>query len=227
MRRFITRPSPAMIVALTALVMATAGTSYAALKVTGKNVAHGSLTGADIKTSSISGRDLTNGGIRSADVKDGSLKSGDFASGQLPKGEKGDRGDKGDRGANGGATRWALVDETGTITEQSGGFTVISRPGINGQPATNPNIYVDAGSSLIGKGLSVSTAIQNQIDRTGDMVADPAFTGDAAVGRCATTNVINCVPAGTNETDTLVVRSLADNTDVMSQTRRFYVEVAP
>lgn len=66
--------------------------------------------------------------------------------------------------------------------------------------------------------------IQNRVDRTGDGAPDPAFTGDHAVGRCNTA-AINCVPAGTNNDNTLVVRSLADNTNAGSQTRRFYVEV--
>jgi hypothetical protein len=121
--------------------------------------------------------------------------------------------------------RWALVDENGNISEQSGGFTVASKPGINGQPASNPNIYISAGSSLVGKGLSVSTAIENRIDRTGDGVADAAFNGDTAIGRCNTAAVA-CAPAGTNNDATLVVRSLVDNTDVASATRRFYVEVS-
>jgi hypothetical protein len=121
--------------------------------------------------------------------------------------------------------RWALVDEDGNISEQSGGFTVVSKPGINGQPATNPNIYISAGSSLVGKGLSVSTAIQNRIDRTGDGAADAAFDGDTAIGRCNSA-AIACAPAGTENDATLVVRSLVDNADVASATRRFYVEVS-
>lgn len=121
--------------------------------------------------------------------------------------------------------RWALVDGNGDISEQSGGFTVVSKPGINGQPATNPNIYISAGSSLVGKGLSVSTAIQNRIDRSGDGAPDAAFNGDTAIGRCNTA-AIACAPAGTDNNATLVVRSLADNTDVTSATRRFYVEVS-
>jgi hypothetical protein len=56
------------------------------------------------------------------------------------------------------------------------------------------------------------------------MAPDPAFAGDAAVGRCNTA-AITCAPAGTNEDDTLVVRALASNTDVASQTRRVYVHV--
>ena len=70
------------------------------------------------------------------------------------------------------------------VAEQSGGFRVISKPGSIGHPATNPNVYVDAGGSLVGKGLTATIAIQGRIDRTGDMAPDPAFAGDAAVGRC-------------------------------------------
>ncbi len=36
---------------------------------------------------------------------------------------------------------------------------------------------------------------------------------------------MNCVPTGTNEDDTLVVRALVDNTNVASQTRRVWVTV--
>ena len=57
-------------------------------------------------------------------------------------------------------------------------------------------------------------------------MADPAFNGTAAIGRCNTT-AINCVPAGTNEDDTLVVRALVDNTYVASQTRRVWLDVTP
>ena len=133
----------------------------------------------------------------------------------------GPRASKGDPGPGG---RWLLIDETGSIEQQSGGFTVISKPGINGQPASNPNVYVDTGATLVGKGLSASTAIQNRLDRDGNGTADPAFAGDAAVARCNTA-AVTCAPAGTNEDDTLVVRSLADNTDVTSQTRRVWVQV--
>jgi hypothetical protein len=51
--RRIHRPTPALIVAIVALFMALGGTSYAALKVTGKNVANSTLTGIDIKNKSL------------------------------------------------------------------------------------------------------------------------------------------------------------------------------
>jgi len=208
------RPSYSNVMATAAMFIALGGTSYAAVKITGAEVRDGTLTGRDVRNGSLSGRDVRNGSLRSADIAPGQIPAG-------PRGVAGPKGDKGDRGPGG---RWLLIDETGTIEQQSGGFRVISRPGINGQPASNPNVYVDTGSTLVGKGLSASTAIQNRLDRDGNGTADPAFAGDAAVARCNTA-AVTCAPAGTNEDDTLVVRSLADNTDVTSQTRRVWVQV--
>ena len=51
--RRIHRPTPALIVAIVALFMALGGTSYAALKITGKNVANSTLSGLDIKNRSL------------------------------------------------------------------------------------------------------------------------------------------------------------------------------
>ncbi len=52
------RFSPATVIALLALTIALGGTSYAALKITGKDVRDGSLTGRDIRNSSLTGRSL-------------------------------------------------------------------------------------------------------------------------------------------------------------------------
>jgi hypothetical protein len=46
-------PSPAMLVAVIALVLACAGTGYAALRVTGKTVVNASLTGRDMRPNSL------------------------------------------------------------------------------------------------------------------------------------------------------------------------------
>ena len=176
-----------------------------------------------VATGSIDSREIQDGSIRNVDFKDGTLRGNEakpdgFGGGAIKESTLGK--------IPASSVRWALVDETGTIVEQSGGFTVASKPGINGQPITNPNIYINAGSSLDGKGLTASTAIQNLVDRGGanGTAPDPAFNGDVAVGRCNTA-AINCVPAGTNTENVLVVRSLVDNSDVTSDTRRFYVEV--
>jgi hypothetical protein len=51
--RRIPRPSTALVVAFAALFTALGGTGYAALKITGKNVANSSLTGLDVKNKSL------------------------------------------------------------------------------------------------------------------------------------------------------------------------------
>jgi hypothetical protein len=56
--RRIHRPTPALIVAIVALVMALGGTSYAALKVTGKNIQNETVTGVDIDNKSLSYKEL-------------------------------------------------------------------------------------------------------------------------------------------------------------------------
>ena len=56
--RRIRRPSPALIVAVVALVMALGGTSYAAIKITGKNVANSTLTGLDMRNKSLGGKEM-------------------------------------------------------------------------------------------------------------------------------------------------------------------------
>ena len=166
------------------------------------------LGGSSYAAVKIGGSDVRNGSLTGTDVKDRSLTAKDLKKGAVP------------------VPRWFLLNEAGDIEEQSGGFTVLSKPGINGQPAANPNVYVDAGGSLVGKGLGATIAIQNKLDRDGNAMPDPAFAGGASVGRCNTA-AIGCVPTGTNVDNVLVVRALADNSTASSQTRRVYVHVTP
>ena len=81
----------ANVMATIAVFVALGGSSYAAIKVTGKNVKDSSLMGKDIKNSSLG----------TADVKNGSLLAGDFKSGQLPAGPRGVTGPAGPPGPPG------------------------------------------------------------------------------------------------------------------------------
>ena len=56
--RRVPRPSAALVVAMVALFMALGGTSYAALKITGKNVANSTLTGLDVKNRSLGPQEI-------------------------------------------------------------------------------------------------------------------------------------------------------------------------
>jgi hypothetical protein len=82
------RPSPAMAVALTALVVALGGTGYAAVK---------------LPRNSVGSPQLKRNAVTGEKVHDGSLFANDFAAGQIPKGPKGDSGPQGPGGPQGPA----------------------------------------------------------------------------------------------------------------------------
>jgi hypothetical protein len=90
----LSRPSPALVLSIIALVMSVAGTSYAAVR---------------LPRNSVGSRQIKNNAVTSAKVRDGSLLRQDFALSELsalrgPQGEpgaKGDAGPQGDRGAQG------------------------------------------------------------------------------------------------------------------------------
>jgi hypothetical protein len=86
-------PSPASLLAFTAIVIALGGSAYAAVKITGAQVTDNSLTSADIK----------NGTLLAKDFKRGQLKAGKTGPQGVPgaaglQGGKGDKGDQGDAG---------------------------------------------------------------------------------------------------------------------------------
>src|SRR5947199_7811163 len=108
-------PTPALVVACVALLVALAGTGYAALK-------------------------LPRNSVTTVQVKDFSLLSRDFKRGQIPAGRQGPAGPQGAAGPTGPAglpgpigppgpagttnTKWALVRSDGGIAAQSGGIAL-------------------------------------------------------------------------------------------------------
>jgi hypothetical protein len=80
------RPSPAMVVAMLALFIALAGTSYAAIK---------------LPANSVGSKQIKANAVVSSKIKDGSLTRKDFAASQLPAGAQGLQGLPGAAGAPG------------------------------------------------------------------------------------------------------------------------------
>lgn len=224
------RPSAALIVSVFALLVALGGTSYAAVKIQTRDIAQGAVTSAKIKNETIG----------SNDVRDGSLRARDFG-GALPAGPEGPRGPQGPAGVS----RWALVDSSGAIVAQSGGFTVttayptLANTAPDGQPSNalraNGNVYINAGEDLSDNGIIATVALQNTVDLNGDTVvngrapgadANPEFSGEIAVSQCGTP-ITACAPAGTGNTNHLVVspRNSDGSPTTDGQRKRFYVIV--
>jgi hypothetical protein len=131
LRRY--RPTPAMVVACAALVVALGGTGYAATV---------------LPRNSVGAVQLRNNAITASKVKNFSLLRQDFKPGQLPAGA---RGPAGPAGPAGPGARWALVRADGTIIAQSGNITPTAKPSVGAY-------ILDFGSSLAGKLITVSSA---------------------------------------------------------------------
>lgn len=239
MKRF-RKPSPSMAVAVTSMVIALGGTSYAAHLITSADVQNNSLTGTDIRNNSVTGKDIRNRSLRAQDFAKGELPRGRAGLNGAPgnKGETGPQGPpgpKGDTGPQGaaGSGRWVLVDATGAIEAQSGGFTVSSGYVANPAGAVG-NVYIDANEDLSDNGIVASIALQNQVDQNGDAVmngraagadANPEFSGEISATRCAIPGVVGCAPPGTNNVEHFVVSPRLSDGQVTDSTnrKRFYV----
>lgn len=136
MSRLWSRLTYANVMATIAIFISLGGSSYAVLRITGKNVPSNALTGADIT-------DLT-----TRDVRDFSLLRRDFKKGQLraasrgapgPQGPKGDTGQRGDTGAQG--EPGPLLDTLKSGQTVFGKYYALDNPAPSGQFAIDVVSY--------------------------------------------------------------------------------------
>lgn len=95
--KLVRRPSPAMVVACAALLVALGGTGIAAVSALPAR----SVGTPQLKNSSVTHSKLADNSITAVKVKNGSLVQADFKSGQLPAGPKGASGPQGPAGVIG------------------------------------------------------------------------------------------------------------------------------
>ena len=79
------RPTPALVVAVLALVVAMAGTSYAAAKITSAQIKNNTIKSKDIKDNEVAGKDVKDASLTGADIADGSLTAADLPPASAPK----------------------------------------------------------------------------------------------------------------------------------------------
>jgi hypothetical protein len=204
------RPSPAMVVACTALLFAMTGAGYAA-GVVGPN--------------SVGPKQLKKNSVTSAKVKNRSLLAVDFKAGQLPQGPKGDPGAPGAPGAAGApgqqgpagpGAQWATVSGAGAILRQSGGITA-AKVQTGGYRVTFPE-------AVTGHLILVTPALAGDQTTRGIAIAGPCQDFAAS---CGAANIPNSVSVftlsttGTQQDHSFTVAQMGPNatTAFVPQTR--------
>jgi hypothetical protein len=119
------RPSPAMIVACIALLVALGGTSVAAVSQLGRN----SVGTAQLKRGAVTNAKIRNNAVTSAKVRNRSLLRSDFAPGQLPAGPVGPQGPAGPSGPAGAPGPAGVI---GNVTVRVESVSITDAVGQNG-----------------------------------------------------------------------------------------------
>ena len=203
-RRF-GRPSPAIILASIALLIALGGTSVAAVS-------------AVVPRNSVGTPQLQANAVVSQKVRNGSLLRADFANGQIPKGPRGPAGPRGAQGPAGPAgaagpagpagpgAKWALVRPDGSVIASSGGVTLTAKPGAG-------QYILDFGAQVTGKLIIASSARAN----------DPEFRGVVSAGPCGGTPEGSACPVGNDVNHLQVITN--DPGEKNREDHAFYIAV--
>jgi hypothetical protein len=168
------RPSPAMIVALVALFVAMGGSSYAAVKISARDINKGAVGTRAIANNSIRSGDIHNATVSGIDVKDDSLTNADIdntnlsaltaksaeTAGRATTATKATNADNADNAANAGKldgldsadfTRPACTSQTGAL---KGAVTIAASAGFSSSFTAVPG-YNCSGQSVEARRLSM------------------------------------------------------------------------
>jgi hypothetical protein len=201
------RPSPAIVIACVALLLALGGVGWAATA---------------LPRNSVGTAQLKNNAVTSSKVRNHSLLRADFKSGQVPRGARGPvgptgaagpkgatgaRGPTGPAGAAGTANiKWALVKSDATIVAQSGGISMSSH--------STGNYVLDFNGAINTKLILASAA------QAGN---DAGARGPVSAGPCGGTP--EGAICGATVNDTSHVRVQTFNAGDVAGDRAFYVAV--
>ena len=162
------RPSPALILASLALLIALTGTSYATVlnvpdgSVTTAKIKNGAVTTPKLKNDAVSIDKLAANAVTAAQVKNGSLLKEDFKSGQLPAGPPGPQGPRGVPGPKGapGISGLQRVDAATSASSANSKAVVATCP--------SGKRVVGGGAQVTGSGSNKVSINQSFPDSNGD-----------------------------------------------------------
>jgi hypothetical protein len=142
-RPILRRPSPALIVACLALLVALSGTGYAVSKLPADSVGT-----AQLRDNAVKNTKIANGAVTSEKVRRRSLLAVDFAPGQLPPGRRGPAGPPGPAGPAGPAGPTGPAGAAGLISNVVVRQASVVVPGSASDDPTPNTFWVTRGVSV-------------------------------------------------------------------------------
>jgi len=181
-RRLARRPSPAMVVACLALLVALSGTGYAV-----SSLPAGSVGVAQLKDNAVTNTKLANNAVTSEKVKNRSLLAIDFLPGQLPRGKTGPSGPPGAQGPAGSAGPVGPAGGSGlvsSVTVRQESVAISDATKEDGKFQTRPiSVNCQSGEKAISAGTGWSDDTDNLALTT--VQIKPLITNSAVVGYMA------------------------------------------
>jgi hypothetical protein len=203
-----TRLTYANVMATVAVFVALGGSSYAAIKVTGKDVKDASLTGKDVKNSSLTTSDVRNGSLLGADFKPGQLPAGP----QGPKGDTGAPGAPGDPGAPGTAKAYARVNPGNPAAPLPSGGTLNNPPRSKGVLSIHKPDFSPEGTSTSDSRYCFDLTFVPELGVASPHPNNGAIVGVETPGDFSNGNIPECP---SSHDDALVrTRAASDSSDV-------------
>ena len=155
------RPSASIVVAVLAVVIASAGSATAA----------GLITSSQIKNNTISSVDIRDGTIRSVDVRNNSLVVDDFKTGQIPEGPRGATGATGPAGGPGAPGR----DGFGLLAYAQASERLTNGSSVELTATCPPGTFVTGGDAGAFDDLN-GDHVGNQVVRNQSMAGAEGYT---------------------------------------------------
>ena len=154
MRISLRRPSPALVVACTALALVLGGTAFASALAVPRN----SVGTAQLRNGAVTTKKLASSAVTSAQVRNGSLLRVDFRPGQLPAGPVGPQGPPGPAGSA-GISGLQRVDVTTSSSSANSKSLLVTCP--------SPKKAIGGGARVLGTGASRVSIVANFPDSSG------------------------------------------------------------
>ncbi|MBS1894065.1 MAG: hypothetical protein JST59_22425 [Actinobacteria bacterium] len=163
------RPSPAMVVALVALVLSLAGSAFAAVKIGTKSLQNSAVTTKKLKNRAVTAAKLAEGSVSNAKLAEGAVSTSKVAEGAITTGKLAEGAVSAQKLAPGERSEGFVTSQLGQTALGAGTSTTIASLNL---PAGGS--YVISASAELGNNAATANVLNCQLRENGTVIAGGA-----------------------------------------------------